>query len=51
MDRESKKIPNRLISEKSPYLLQHAYNAVDWYPWRDEALRGVCMQDPGYRPK
>ena len=26
------KIPNRLINEKSPYLLQHAYNPVDWYP-------------------
>ncbi|MDH7578047.1 MAG: DUF255 domain-containing protein [Bacillota bacterium] len=24
--------PNRLIHEKSPYLLQHAYNPVDWYP-------------------
>jgi uncharacterized protein len=24
---------NRLINEKSPYLLQHAYNPVDWYPW------------------
>lgn len=24
------KVPNRLISEKSPYLLQHAYNPVDW---------------------
>ncbi len=27
------KKPNRLIHEKSPYLLQHAYNPVDWYPW------------------
>lgn len=25
--------PNRLIHEKSPYLLQHAYNPVNWYPW------------------
>jgi uncharacterized protein YyaL (SSP411 family) len=32
------KKPNRLISEKSPYLLQHAYNPVDWYPWGDEAF-------------
>lgn len=24
---------NRLINEKSPYLLQHAHNPVDWYPW------------------
>ena len=30
--------PNRLISEKSPYLLQHAYNPVDWYPWGEEAF-------------
>lgn len=29
---------NRLIHESSPYLLQHAYNPVDWYPWGDEAL-------------
>jgi hypothetical protein len=32
------KTPNRLISEKSPYLLQHAYNPVDWYPWEEEAF-------------
>ena len=32
------KRPNRLIGEKSPYLLQHAYNPVDWYPWGDEAF-------------
>jgi len=30
--------PNRLINEKSPYLLQHAYNPVDWYPWGAEAF-------------
>jgi len=29
---------NRLIHEKSPYLLQHAANPVDWYPWGDEAF-------------
>jgi uncharacterized protein YyaL (SSP411 family) len=34
----SKRRPNRLIHEKSPYLLQHAYNPVDWYPWGQEAL-------------
>ena len=28
--------PNRLIFEKSPYLLQHAYNPVDGYPWGSE---------------
>lgn len=31
--------PNRLIYEKSPYLLQHAHNPVDWYPWGDDAFR------------
>jgi uncharacterized protein YyaL (SSP411 family)/aryl-alcohol dehydrogenase-like predicted oxidoreductase len=30
--------PNRLIHETSPYLLQHAYNPVDWHPWGREAL-------------
>ena len=30
--------PNRLINEQSPYLKQHAYNPVDWYPWGEEAL-------------
>ena len=32
------KRPNHLINETSPYLLQHAFNPVDWYPWGDEAL-------------
>lgn len=31
--------PNRLIKETSPYLRQHAYNPVDWYPWGEEALQ------------
>jgi uncharacterized protein len=30
--------PNRLIAEKSPYLLQHAYNPVDWFPWGEAAF-------------
>jgi len=30
--------PNRLIKEKSPYLYQHAYNPVNWYPWGEEAF-------------
>ncbi|WP_308239912.1 DUF255 domain-containing protein [Hymenobacter sp. J193] len=30
--------PNRLAQESSPYLLQHAHNSVDWYPWGEEAL-------------
>lgn len=32
------RIPNKLIDEKSPYLLQHAYNPVKWYPWGPEAF-------------
>ena len=31
--------PNRLIHSTSPYLLQHAYNPVDWFEWSDEALQ------------
>ena len=31
-------VPNRLASESSPYLLQHAENPVDWYPWSEEAF-------------
>ena len=30
---------NRLLNEKSPYLLQHAHNPVDWYPWSDDAFK------------
>jgi uncharacterized protein YyaL (SSP411 family) len=30
---------NRLINEKSPYLLQHAFNPVDWYPWGEEVFK------------
>jgi uncharacterized protein YyaL (SSP411 family) len=32
------KYTNRLIQEKSPYLLQHAHNPVDWYPWGEDAF-------------
>ena len=32
-------MPNRLAQETSPYLLQHADNPVDWYPWGKEALK------------
>jgi len=34
----SGRIPNRLLSETSPYLQQHAYNPVDWFPWGPEAF-------------
>jgi uncharacterized protein YyaL (SSP411 family) len=37
--------PNRLILEKSPYLLQHAYNPVDWFPWGDEAFAKAKAED------
>ena len=37
--------PNRLIHEKSPYLLQHAYNPVDWYPWGDAAFDKARRED------
>ncbi|MFW9861955.1 MAG: thioredoxin domain-containing protein [Candidatus Thorarchaeota archaeon] len=37
--------PNRLSSEKSPYLLQHAYNPVDWYPWGEEAFEKARKED------
>ena len=36
---------NRLINEKSPYLLQHAYNPVDWYPWGEEAFAKAKEED------
>ncbi|MCL2772363.1 MAG: thioredoxin domain-containing protein [Oscillospiraceae bacterium] len=36
---------NRLINEKSPYLLQHAHNPVDWYAWGDEAFVEAKRQD------
>jgi hypothetical protein len=36
---------NRLINEKSPYLLQHAANPVDWYPWGDEAFTRALKED------
>lgn len=37
--------PNKLISESSPYLLQHAYNPVEWYPWNESALRKAKDED------
>lgn len=36
---------NRLIHEKSPYLLQHAHNPVDWYPWSEEAFERAVRED------
>ena len=31
--------PNHLIHEKSPYLIQHAHNPVDWHPWSDKTFQ------------
>jgi uncharacterized protein YyaL (SSP411 family) len=39
------KYTNRLINESSPYLLQHAHNPVDWYPWGDEAFERAARED------
>ncbi len=36
--------PNKLAKETSPYLLQHAYNPVDWYPWGNEALERAKVE-------
>ena len=36
---------NRLIHESSPYLLQHAHNPVDWYPWGPEAFERARKED------
>ncbi|SFD30038.1 hypothetical protein SAMN05518672_1011516 [Chitinophaga sp. CF118] len=36
---------NRLANETSPYLMQHAHNPVDWYPWGDEALQRAVSED------
>jgi uncharacterized protein YyaL (SSP411 family) len=36
---------NRLASEKSPYLLQHAHNPVDWFPWGDEAFEKARVEN------
>src|SRR5215210_803095 len=38
-------MPNRLAAETSPYLLQHAHNPVDWYPWGSEALERARRED------
>jgi uncharacterized protein len=39
------KKPNRLINEKSPYLLHHAFNPVDWFPWGEEAFIKARKED------
>ena len=42
---ERRAMPNRLIGETSPYLLQHANNPVDWFPWGEEALSVAQAED------
>ena len=41
----TERAPNRLIHEMSPYLIQHAHNPVDWYPWGPEALDRAKAED------
>ena len=43
--RHSNPAANRLIHEHSPYLLQHAYNPVEWYPWGDKAFDQAAADD------
>ena len=45
MQTTTDRVPNRLINEKSPYLLQHAYNPVDWFSWCDEAFEKAKRED------
>ncbi len=42
---KNEKAPNKLIYENSPYLLQHAYNPVEWYPWGEEAFEKAKRED------
>ena len=44
-DHSTTRKPNRLAKETSPYLLQHAYNPVDWHPWGGEALQKAKRTD------
>src|SRR3990167_2099164 len=37
--------PNHLVNEKSPYLLQHAYNPVDWNPWGEAAFQKAVREN------
>jgi hypothetical protein len=42
---DGKRTPNALIREKSPYLLQHAYNPVNWQAWNEGALKRAKLED------
>ncbi len=39
------RIPNKLSKEKSPYLLQHQFNPVNWYPWGTEAFEKAKLEN------
>ncbi|WP_058304421.1 thioredoxin domain-containing protein [Gorillibacterium timonense] len=41
----TQQVPNRLAKEKSPYLLQHAHNPVNWFPWSEEAFAAAIRED------
>ena len=45
MERREHLLSNHLISEKSPYLQQHAHNPVDWYPWGEAAFEKARTED------
>jgi len=45
MEDTKNKQANKLINSSSPYLLQHAYNPIEWYPWGDEALQKAKKED------
>ncbi|MDA9344799.1 thioredoxin domain-containing protein [Flavobacteriales bacterium] len=45
MEKSEKKYTNQLVNETSPYLLQHAYNPVDWHPWNEETLEKAKNED------
>lgn len=45
MGQEEHTYTNQLVNETSPYLLQHAHNPVNWYPWGEEALNAAKEQD------
>lgn len=45
MEIKEERRPNRLIHEKSPYLLQHAYNPIDWYSWGSEAFEKAKQEN------
>ncbi len=44
-DVEGRRTPNSLIDEDSPYLLQHAYNPVNWFPWAEDSINLAKRED------